>query len=251
MGKWLPLPGLGQLLQGTGHLLGKCPLCWQPLPLSHRGLRKRGALRAAERGLARWWTGHTWVHTVCPGVCVCVWGGVCMCTWGLLICRVQCECAGLGSWARSRVCCVHATVVGAGHPTGGGWAVGTTFTALGRAVQGCTSSALRQSQAHSGTDTARADRGAEDQGRPPGCLRSEPLLRRHLWKGQSSPSLPPSQGCGEGHGKELEVIKLGSAGKGFVGGPFRCQEWRETVGEGASLGAVRLKEQLFPHPLAS
>lgn len=39
-------------VQGPAYLLGKCPLCWHPLPLPHHGLRKRGALRAAE-GLAR------------------------------------------------------------------------------------------------------------------------------------------------------------------------------------------------------
>lgn len=46
---------------GTGTLLGKYPLCWQPLPLPHGGLRKRGALRAAEGA----WQGGTHRHRTC------------------------------------------------------------------------------------------------------------------------------------------------------------------------------------------
>lgn len=47
-GKWPLPPGPWGAAAGTGCPPGTCPLCWQTLPLPHCGLRKRGALRAAE-----------------------------------------------------------------------------------------------------------------------------------------------------------------------------------------------------------
>lgn len=123
MGKW-PAPSWPwRVAVGTGYLLGKCPLCWQPLPLPLRGLRTRGALRAAERGLAREWTSpldllglasagvwlcragaHVGTYGVFRSVCVhaCV-QDVCV-YLGLLICRYRCVCAGWGSWTCLCLC---------------------------------------------------------------------------------------------------------------------------------------------------
>lgn len=53
MGRAAP-PRPGELLQSPAYLLGWCPLCWHPLPLSLCGLRERGALRAAERTWQGW-----------------------------------------------------------------------------------------------------------------------------------------------------------------------------------------------------
>ena len=37
------------------------------------------------------WEKHLWVHTMCFGVCVCVYVPVCVCVYpGLLICRYLC-----------------------------------------------------------------------------------------------------------------------------------------------------------------
>lgn len=114
-GKWLTSSGPGELLQGPGYPLEKCPLCWQSLPLPHRGLRKGGAqLREAERGLVKLWTspldlqGLSWAGVqLCRGlhmgaqVCVCLsadlqipvcmfWmGHICPCLCCVCVCDVM------------------------------------------------------------------------------------------------------------------------------------------------------------------
>lgn len=92
-GSGLPLLGLGELLWTQDTCWGSVPLAGSPCLCPIVGLRIRGTLRAAERGLVRWWTspldlpglaqqvcgcagqGHTWAHTMCSGVCV---QGVCV-----------------------------------------------------------------------------------------------------------------------------------------------------------------------------
>lgn len=116
---------------GTGTLLGKYPLCWQPLPLPHSGPRKRGALRAAEGA----WQGGTRRHRTC---------------WVLP--RQACGCAGragphVGARCPGSVCVCRAGLVGTStsllcaHLTGGcgpshgagGWAMGQSSQPWDRA----------------------------------------------------------------------------------------------------------------------
>lgn len=95
----------------TGYLLGKCPSCWQPLPLPPRGTEDKGSTQGSREGpgevvditigpagscSAGVWLcragAHVGTHDVFRSVCT-----RCVCTWGLLICRYRCEWAGRGS----------------------------------------------------------------------------------------------------------------------------------------------------------
>lgn len=98
-GNGWPLLSLGELLRGSGYLLGKCPLCQEPLPLPRAGLRGRGTLRETEAPVTLWtftvqppglaladarlcWEKHLWVHTMCFGVCVYTYMCVSVCVPG-------------------------------------------------------------------------------------------------------------------------------------------------------------------------